>query len=58
MHQRVSNGYRLYTRENEADTTLRGEGLTQQFVVDAGAVCDQNKLMWLRSHQQNLRADP
>ena len=31
--------------------------LFQQYLVDAWAACDQNKLSWLRSHQNNLRAD-
>jgi len=57
MPQRAFYRYRLHLREGEADTLFRGKSLTQQFVVDAWAVCDQNKLSWLRSHQQSFRAD-
>ena len=36
---------------------MRSQRLFQQFVVDAWAVCDQNKLGWLRSNQSRIRAD-
>ena len=38
-------------------TLFRAQILFQQFVVDAWAVCDQNKLSWIRSHQADIRAD-
>ena len=31
--------------------------LFPQFVVDAWAICDQNKLGWISSHQANIRAE-
>ncbi|CUS07467.1 unnamed protein product [Tuber aestivum] len=57
LHQRAFYRYRLHTRLDEPTTLFRVQRLFQQFVVDAWAVCDQNKLAWLRSHQKELRAD-
>ena len=34
---------------------MRSQRLFQQFVVDAWAACDQNKLSWLRNNQAKLR---
>jgi hypothetical protein len=31
--------------------------LFQQFLVDAWAVCEQNNLGWIKSHQNEIRAD-
>jgi len=49
--------FRLFTRPNEPSTLFRSQKVFQQFVVDAWAVCDQNKLSWIRSHQANICAD-
>ena len=57
MSQRTFYRFRLHTRRNEPATLFRAQKLFQQFVVDAWAVCDQNKLSWIRSHQANIRAD-
>jgi len=57
MPQRSFYRYRLHTRANETDLLFRCQRLFQQYLVDAWAACDQNKLSWLRSHQSNIRAD-
>ena len=49
--------FRLHTRVDEPTTLFHGQRLFQQFVVDAWAVCDQNKLSWIRTHQANIRAE-
>ena len=46
--------FRLHTRRDEPTTLFRAQRLFQQFVVDAWAICDQNKLNWIRSHQANI----
>ena len=57
MSQRVFFRFRLHTRTDEPAPLMRSQRLFQQFVVDAGAACDQNKLSWLRNNQAKLRAD-
>jgi hypothetical protein len=57
LSQRVFYRFRLHTRPDEPATLFQAQRLFQQFVVDAWAVCDQNKLAWLRSHQASIRAD-
>ena len=57
MPQRAFYRFRLHTRTDEPATILRGQRLLQQFVVDAWAICDQNKLNWLQSNQARLRTD-
>jgi len=57
LGQRSFYRFRLHTRQNEPDTIFRCQKLFQQLVVDIWAVSDQNKLMWIRNHQANLRAD-
>ena len=47
----------LHTRPNELSTLFRAQRLFEQFVVDGWAVCDQNKLSWIRSHRANILAD-
>ena len=55
--QRSFYCFRLHQRQDEPDTIFRCQRLFQQLVVDIWAVSDQNKLMWIRHHQANLRAD-
>ena len=57
LKQRTYYRFRLYTRLNEPSTLFRAQRLFQQFVVDAWAICDQNKLGWIRFHQANIRAE-
>jgi len=49
--------FRLHTRPNETSTLFLARKLFQEFVVDAWAVCDQNKLTWIQLHQANITAD-
>ena len=49
--------YRLHPRSGESNHIFCSQRLWQQYLVDAWAVCDQNKLEWLRHNQSNLRAD-
>ncbi|RPA96047.1 hypothetical protein L873DRAFT_1927007 [Choiromyces venosus 120613-1] len=46
--------YRLHPRVGESDILFCGQQLWQQYLVDAWAVCHQNKLQWLRHHQANI----
>ena len=57
MPQRAFYRFRLHTRMDETVHLFQGQRLFQQYVVDAWASCDQNKLSWLYSHQKNIRAD-
>jgi len=57
MSQRTFSKFRLHTRTDEPATLMRSQRLFQQFVVDAWAACDQNKLNWLRTNQAKLRTD-
>jgi hypothetical protein len=57
MPQRAFYRYRLHVRANETTLLFQCQRLFQQYLVDAWASCDQNKLDWLRSHQSNIRAD-
>ena len=57
MPQGAFYRFRLHARVDEPATLFHGQWLFQQFVVDAWAQCDQNKLGWIRSHQRNLRAE-
>jgi hypothetical protein len=55
--QRAFYRYRLHVRNDVFFVLHRGGRLFQQYVVDAWASCDANKLDWLRNNQNNIRAD-
>ena len=57
LAQRAFYRYRLHPRSGESDILFCGQPLWQQYLVDALAVCDQNKLQWLRHHQANIPSD-
>jgi len=57
LAQRAFYRFRLHTRVDEPTTLFHAQKLFQQFVVDAWAVCNQNKLNWVRTHQANIRAE-
>ena len=57
LAQRAYYRYRLHTRTDETTHLFKCQRLFQQHVVDACASYDQNKLSWIRSHQENLRAE-
>ncbi|KAG2738560.1 hypothetical protein P692DRAFT_20676686, partial [Suillus brevipes Sb2] len=48
--------YRLFDREAEFSTILRGATLFQQFLVDVWASTDQNRLNYIRQNQGTIRA--
>ncbi|XP_071704160.1 uncharacterized protein [Rutidosis leptorrhynchoides] len=49
--------YRIQQRENEATTLLRCGRLFQQYLVDAYTAVEEQRLKWLRHHQNELRID-
>jgi hypothetical protein len=51
------HAYRLFTRVDEFNTIFRAKRLFQQYVVDAAATIEQNRLEWFRDHQRQIRAD-
>jgi len=57
LPQRAFYRFRLHPRSDEPTNIFQCGKLFQQFVVDAWAICEQSKLLWLRRHQNNFRAD-
>jgi len=57
LGQRTFYRFRLHSRKIEPNTIFRCQRLFQQLVVDIWAATDQNKLLWIRHHQSNIRAD-
>ncbi|XP_071739897.1 uncharacterized protein [Rutidosis leptorrhynchoides] len=49
--------YRIQQWENEGTTILRGGRLFQQYLVDAYTAVKEQRLKWLRNHQNELRID-
>ncbi|KAI9083809.1 hypothetical protein K1719_034277 [Acacia pycnantha] len=49
--------YKLMTRHDEVSTILHAGRLFQQFVVDAYTMIEAQRLLWVRTHQKELRAD-
>ncbi|XP_028752993.1 uncharacterized protein LOC114712613, partial [Neltuma alba] len=49
--------YRLMMRENEMSTILHAEKLFQQFIVDGYTMIEAQRLLWVKMHQKELRAD-
>jgi hypothetical protein len=50
-------GYRLEHRDTDGIALLRGGRLRQQYIVDAYAVIEQNRLKYLRLNKKKLHAD-
>ncbi|CEI93607.1 Putative Transcriptional factor B3 [Rhizopus microsporus] len=58
LSQRAYYRFRLHLRrEHEFPAIFYAKKLFQQFLADAWAVRDQNKLDWIRHNQDRLRAD-
>ncbi|CEI87136.1 hypothetical protein RMCBS344292_01556 [Rhizopus microsporus] len=58
LSQRAYYRFRLHLRgEHEFPAIFYAKKLFQQFLVDPWAICDQNKLGWIRLNQDRLRAD-
>lgn len=55
--QRAFYRYRLHMRHNKSSILNHSCRLFQQYVADAWASCDLNKLDWLRTNQATIRAD-
>ncbi|XP_071716695.1 uncharacterized protein [Rutidosis leptorrhynchoides] len=49
--------YMIKQLENEGTTLLRGGRLFQQYLVDAYTAVEEQRLKWLRNHQNELRLD-
>lgn len=49
--------FRLFPREGEADTIFRMGKLFQQYVVDAWAATEQDRLFWYKTNQSTVRAE-
>ncbi|XP_028797692.1 uncharacterized protein LOC114753197 [Neltuma alba] len=49
--------YRLMARENEISTVLHAGKLFQQFIVDGYTMIEAQRLLWVRTHQKELRVD-
>ncbi|XP_071709132.1 uncharacterized protein [Rutidosis leptorrhynchoides] len=49
--------YRIQQRENEGTTLLRGGWLFQQYLVDAYTAVEEQRLKYLRNHQNELCTD-
>ena len=50
-------GYRLFKRDSEYSTILKGGKLFQEFIVDSWASTEQNRLTYYRLNQGRLRAE-
>ncbi|CAL1359594.1 unnamed protein product [Linum trigynum] len=55
--QREYYSYRLQHRDNEGTTLMRGGKVLQHYIIDAFSTIEQNRLMFLRQHQQELRSE-
>ncbi|XP_071688512.1 uncharacterized protein [Rutidosis leptorrhynchoides] len=49
--------YRIQHRKNEGTTLLRGGRLFQQYLVDSFTAVEEQRLKWVRAHQNDLRID-
>ncbi|KAG4990661.1 hypothetical protein JHK87_024118 [Glycine soja] len=49
--------YRLQSRSNEAQTLLHSRKLFQQFIVEAYAMVESERLSYIRNNQKKLRVD-
>ncbi|KAG0588920.1 hypothetical protein KC19_2G278400 [Ceratodon purpureus] len=57
LTQREYFAFRLFPRNSEFSTILCGGKLFQQFIVDAWAATEQNRLNYIRMNQSDLRAN-
>jgi hypothetical protein len=49
--------YTIQQRRNQGTTLLRGGRLFQQYLVDAYTAVEEQRLRWMRTHQNDLRID-
>ncbi|PIA65620.1 hypothetical protein AQUCO_00100849v1 [Aquilegia coerulea] len=57
LTQLESFRYRIFERSTEYSSIIRGGSLFQEFLVDAWAAYEQNRLSYTRNHQDDLRAE-
>jgi hypothetical protein len=57
LSQRAYHLFRLHQRSSEYPIIFLSKRLFQQYLVAVWAICDQNNLDWIRSHQPNIRSD-
>lgn len=57
LSQHAFYRYHLYLRGGQPSNLFLAGRLFQQYIVDAWACCDQNKLQWMRKHQAAFRSD-
>jgi hypothetical protein len=57
LSQRAYHRFRLHPRSSEYPIISLSKRLFQQFLVDVWAICDQNNLDWIRSHQSTIESD-
>ncbi|CAN1162477.1 hypothetical protein LINPERPRIM_LOCUS1151, partial [Linum perenne] len=55
--QREYYAFHLQHRKNEGTTLLRGGKALQHYIVDVFSTIDQNRLIYLRNHQKELRSE-
>ncbi|KAL5730296.1 hypothetical protein ACHQM5_003135 [Ranunculus cassubicifolius] len=51
------HSYRLFERLEEYSTILRGGSLFQEYICDAWAAYEQNRLDYIRNNQKDIRAE-
>jgi hypothetical protein len=51
------HAYRLFPRVDDFNAIFRARRLFQQYVVDAAATIEQNRLAWINNNQRRIRAD-
>lgn len=56
LTQTLYYGFQLQVRDDQYSTLLRGGRLLQQYIVDAWASAEQNRLRFIQYHQPTLRA--
>ena len=49
--------YRLHPRLNESPHIFMAGKLFQEYIVDAWALCEQSRLLYIQTHQKELQAE-
>ncbi|CAL1353730.1 unnamed protein product [Linum trigynum] len=55
--QREYYSFRLQHRDNEGSTLMRGGKVLQHYIIDAFSTIEQNRLIFLRQNQEQLRSE-
>jgi hypothetical protein len=51
------HAHRLFPRLDDFNAIFRAKRLFQQYVVDAAATIEKNRMVWFENHQRQIRAD-